>query len=261
MKSPWSRLRNRLVRWHESRIRAHVSRRVVDAAPPAPDATTPTAACHPERDFFVRTEASPDIAHVEQICAKARFGLFSRRWPAVPDGGAGCVRFRPDGFDVDVPPGTPRRWVFFQQKNPVPEPCSLSFDFTLGSEFTEFQIPFRIRHLARRCRFILVDNRSLNFEVVDRGCFLRGIRSVPLRLEIGRNYHAEVRFCKDAYAFSLDGRPILSVQIGLPWMDSSPDPFGIIFFEKSKGRRIRVPLSHMAIGRRNGETTNPGRTA
>lgn len=260
MSSPWSRLRNRLIRWHESRMRACVLSHVGDVPPPVLDMPMPPAVCNPEEAFLVRTEASPDIAHIEQICARARLGRFSRRWPAVPDGGAGRVRFLRDGFDVDVPPGTPRRWVFFQQKNPAPEPCSLSFDFILGSEFTEFQIPFRIRHLARRCRFILVDNRSLNFEVIERGYFLRAIRSVPLRLEIGRNYHAEVRFCKDAYAFSLDGRPILSVRIGLPWMDSSPDPFGIIFFEKSKGRRIQATLSHMAIGRRNGETTNPGRT-
>lgn len=242
------RIKGRLVRLFEDRLRKRTLRLVSDVASPAFDTCRLPLVETPGDVFLVRTEASPDIANLPRLRARARFGRFSRRWPPVFDGGAERVRFRPGGFDVDCAPGTPARWVFLQQKTPIPEPFALSFDLALGAEFTEFQIAFRIRHLLRRCRFILVDNRDLCFEVVDRGAFLRSVRSVPLRLNPGRTYHLEFFFSHDGDVVRLDGRPMLSVAPKLGWSDRGPAPFGIILFEKGPDRPIRASVSSLRLG-------------
>ena len=254
------RIRDRLVTRFETRLRKRILRHVSDAPPPGGALSTDLPPEeNPGEAFLVRTEASPDIVNIQRLCAQARFGRFSRRWPPVFDGGAGRVRFRRDGFDVDCAGGAPARWVFLQQRTPLAEPFALSFDLVLGSEFTEFQIAFQIRHLLRRCRFILVDNRNLCFEVVDRGAFLRSIRSTPLRLEIGRTYHMEMLFSRSACSFRLDGRTILSVAATLPWMDLRPAPFGVILFEKGAVRPIRASVSSLRLGSVDGLTQSDGR--
>ena len=247
METILKRIGNRLVRRSEERLRRRVLRHVSDAPPPpfGDDSFRATPIEEPERAFLVRTEASPDIAFLPRLRVLARWGWFSDRWPARFDGGAGRVAFRQGGFDVDVPSGRPSQWVFLQQKEPLPEPCALSFDVSLDSEFTEFQIAFRIRHILRRCRFLLVDNRSLQFEIVDRGAFVRAVRAVPLRLECGRTYHVDVMFSNGVYAFRLDGRTLLSVRVDLPWIGTEPLPFGIILFEKSEARPIRASISNL----------------
>ncbi len=248
MKNPLHSIRDRWIRLLEGRLQKRISSLVSDV--PAPDlgpSGLPLAET-PEGVFLVRTEASPDIVNLPRLRTRARFGRFSRRWPPIFDGGAGRVRFRRGGFDVDGESGAPGRWVFLQQKTPLAEPFALSFDLVLGSEFTEFQIAFQIRHILRRCRFILVDNRNLNFEVVDRGAFLRRIRSVPLRLEMGRTYRVEVLFSPKGHVFRLDGRPLLSVAARLPWIDRTPAPFGIILFEKGASRPILTSISSIRLG-------------
>ncbi len=242
------RIKGRLVRLFEARLRKRTLRLVSDVAAPAFDTSRLPLVETPVDVFLVRTEDSPDIANLPRLRAHARFGRFSRRWPPVFDGGAGRIRFRPGGFDVDCEPGVPGRWVFLQQKTPLPEPFAISFDLVLGSEFTEFQIAFRIRHVLRRCRFILVDDRDLCFEVVDRGAFLRSVRSVPLRLNSGRAYHLEFLFSHDGDVIRLDGRPMLAVTPKLGWTDRGPAPFGIILFEKGPARPIRASVSSLRLG-------------
>ncbi len=248
MENMLKRIKGRLIRLFEARLRKRTIRLVSDAAVPAFDTSRLPLVETPEDVFLVRTEASPDIANLPRLCIRARFGRFSRRWPPVFDGGAGRIRFRSGGFDIDCATGMPGRWVFLQQKTPLPEPFALSFDLVLGSEFTEFQIAFRIRHVLRRCRFILVDNRNLCFEVVDRGAFLRSVRSVQLRLEPGRTYHLEFFFSHDGDVVRLNGRPMLSVATKLGWTARGPAPFGIILFEKGPNRPIRASVSSLRIG-------------
>lgn len=248
MESILKRVEDRLVRLFEARLRKRTLRLVSDVVAPAFDTSRLPLVETPGDVFLVRTESSPDIANLPSLRARARLGRFSRRWSPVFDGGAGRVRFRPGGFDVDSAPGTPARWVFLQQKTPLPEPFALSFDLALGSEFTEFQIAFQIRHLLRRCRFILVDNRDLGFEVVDRGAFLRSVRSVPLRLEPGGTHRMEILFSHDGDVVRLDGRPMISVAPKLGWTNRGPAPFGIILFEKGPDRPIRASVSSLRLG-------------
>lgn len=153
-----------------------------------------------------------------------------------------------DHIIVDVPAGIPNRWVFLKLRNPVGDQFRINFVVKLESEFTEFQIAFNFRHLMNRIRFMLVDNRELLFQVVEKGSFITPLVSRPLSFEMERDYHCEIRVFKSQYAFSVNGDDVMAID--LPSHSAMPgDELALILFEADNQRVIRAIVRdiHLAI--------------
>lgn len=245
MNGLFNRIRNHLSGTFEKRLRAKTLRRVSDIPGLGTRERILPFIEHPETFFDIRTEQSPDIENIGRLCHAAHFGVYSRKWPEKNDGGCGRVRFRPRSFDVSAAPGQPRRWVLLQSRTLAPETFSISFDLVLRSVFTEFQFDFRIRHLARRCRFILLENRMLNFEIVDHGFFIRALRSVPLNLKLGCRHQVEVAICGNHFECRTDGKTAICVEAAVPWISGGPAAFAFILFERGTDKRIEASVSDL----------------
>jgi hypothetical protein len=197
-------------------------------------------------DFDFRDETCHEIAN---IAALACLGWW--QFEPLPLVRNECMNDRVThsaggGLKIEVPPGQSNRWVFLKLPEPVGSGFRLRFEVRLDSEFTEFQIAFNFRHLMDRARFMLVNNRELLFQIVEKGSFIPPLVVRPLKFELGRPYRCEVRVHGSRYAFSVNDRDVIAVD--LPGHNAAPgDTMVLILFEEGERREIRAVVEKIEL--------------
>ena len=112
-------------------------------------------------------------------------------------------------------------WVYLPSKKPQPNCYSIEFDYLPITEMKEtLQFDFCMQSLAKRFRFNLENNKTLKFDVVDKGFFLHCISTekwdkykIPLSLPLNKLTHVQFQIIHNKFAVSFDGNIKLAVEV------------------------------------------------
>lgn len=141
----------------------------------------------------------------------------------------------------------PDTWVYFTSKHKLPISYAIDFDFITHSETEEtLQIDFCCKSLTERLRFIIVKNRELRFEVVNRGFFIKNRNtqkafSFPLHKEV----HIRVEIINNTFIFYANHKPQMAVHINKFIAKESFCYF--IFWNYNKKEEINFEINNLKI--------------
>jgi hypothetical protein len=116
----------------------------------------------------------------------------------------------PTVIRADVPADGEERWVCVYLDPVQNQWRNFRWSFTArrDSSFREFQFAFRYVDFYNRYRFRQEDDQ-LHFDVVQEGVFYNSIAVVPLRMEMGRDYHFDVEVREQRFLLYVDGHLML----------------------------------------------------
>lgn len=158
------------------------------------------------------------------------------------------VLFEKDSLLVENTEAQPLRWIFLRYRNRIGSVYAMEYEVTVESDFTELQFAFNYRSIADRVRFMIVDNRQLVFQTVEKGAFIPPLRIRPLRLEHGRKYLVRIEVIRSSFSYSVDGSLVMS--ISLPSHAAMEnDSVAIILFEKMALKPIHARIDHLRVFR------------
>lgn len=134
--------------------------------------------------------------------------------------------------------GIPNEWIFLLIPN---ESDNYEFNFKarIKTINKEFQIAFNYESIGRRYRFNLVDNKILNFDIIEGGMFYNRLNSCPYSLKIGEIHSFTLRVNKNKFKYIIDDNEIMSIElntknilkgdIALILWNSTPNPIDVIY--------------------------------
>jgi hypothetical protein len=134
-------------------------------------------------------------------------------------------------------------WVYCILKYDFGNQYLLNFNVTLQTCFHEFQLAFMHRSLFERYRFRVVDNISLDFEIVGKGYFFHKILSVPFSFEIGKCHNIKLIIAEAKYQFIVDNQVVLTVSDAARWYNSGE--LALIFYDWEGKDDIRLKIENM----------------
>jgi hypothetical protein len=150
---------------------------------------------------------------------------------------------------------TPNRWVFLPYKKSLGSIYAIDYDIRIFSEFKEIQFGFNYESIAKRLRFMILDNRELVFQVVENGTFYQPLKSVQLSFILGRQYHVRIEVIKDSFFYYVDGKLLMSLRAVLHEAKDSQN-IVLIFWENKNQREIKATLENISIYRGKFKTNN-----
>jgi|GEM_PF-2123088 len=109
-----------------------------------------------------------------------------------------------------VPAKEKNEWILLQLKHQE-NVYEFSFDSIIKSQNTEFQIAFNFESITRRYRFNLVDNKTVNFDIIENGDFHNELLSIPFTLELNKLYHFKLKVDKNKFQYLINEKIILSI--------------------------------------------------
>jgi hypothetical protein len=136
-------------------------------------------------------------------------------------------------------------WVYWYFDEILPDAYILKLNATILNTFTEFQIAFKHKSIVERCRFRVVDNSLLSFEVVNHGYFFDKLITTPFQFEIGRNYEIQVLVKNNQYAFIVDSVTILSVTDNINMCHGKG--IALIFWDEINNSKIDLSISNLNL--------------
>ena len=156
------------------------------------------------------------------------------------------VIFSGTSLVINSPSGLPNRWVFLRFLRKVGKIYAIEHYITVNSEFTEVQFAFNLRSMMNRVRLMLVDNRELMFQTVEKGAFMPPLRRTPLRLETGRKYHIRIEVIGNCFYFYLNRELVMSLSVEGHSAEDN-DECALILWEQSSERRIDALIEDLRI--------------
>lgn len=134
--------------------------------------------------------------------------------------------------------GIPNEWIFLLIPNNS-DTYEFSFKAKIGSINSEFQIAFNYESIGKRYRFNLVNNKSLNFDIVENGTFYNQLYSIPYSLKIDTIYKFTLQVHKNQFKYLINDKKIMGIElktknllkgdIALILWNSSPNPINVIY--------------------------------
>lgn len=112
----------------------------------------------------------------------------------------------------EIPSKNENEWIFLHIPNELTT-YEFSFDATLETANSEFQIAFNIENIGKRYRFNLVNNEIINFDIVNDGVFYNKLISVPFVLNLGQTYNFKLKVNENKFQYLIDNRIVMSVLI------------------------------------------------
>lgn len=201
-------------------------------------------------EFEYKDETWNEIAYLnERIMVRAQNG---RLFP-MPDNACENTRveFHGDSFRVESHERIPNRWVMLCGKYAQGSVYAVEYDFRTDSDFTEIQFAFNYRNIAERVRLMVVDNRELIFQTVEKGAFIRPTKTRPWRFEHGRTYHVRIEVRGDVFSYIVDGEPLMTLRVPEFLAAREDDSFALIFWEKDDVRPISAEIRNFRVFRGN----------
>ena len=198
-----------------------------------------------EADFDYRDESWNEIKHLG-----ARGWLEWFQMDQVPISSNACannrVVFSENSLHVRSQGGASNRWVFLRFLRKVGCIYAIEHTLTINSEFTEVQFAFNMRSMMNRVRWIILDNRELVFQTVEKGAFVSPIIRKPLRLNLGRKYHIRIEVIRNSFYYYVDGEMLMSLTVDGHSAQVNDD-CALIFWEQGSERQIDVTLENLRI--------------
>ncbi|MBC7980915.1 MAG: hypothetical protein H7Y36_10165 [Armatimonadetes bacterium] len=156
------------------------------------------------------------------------------------------AKFSGNSLHIESSESTPQRWVFLRYLKPLGTTYAIEYDITIQSEFSELQFAFNYRSIMDRTRFMISDNRELQFQTLAKCTFIPPLKKTPLRLETGRKYRTRIEVIGDTFRYALDGKT--KMELSLKLLHARPgDGFVLIFFEKKSNHPIHATLENIVI--------------
>ena len=199
-----------------------------------------------ETDFDYKDESWNEIRHIHAILCLEWLG-FARYLPLLDNSCANTrVKFQAAQLYIESMENTPLRWIFLRYKYKPGPVFAVEHEVTVYSDFSELQFAFNYRSIADRLRFMIVDNRELIFQTVEKGAFIAPLKTRPVRLEHGRRYIVRVEVSGDCFSYFIDGTVVMSISLpSHPAM--AGDSIALILFEKDASKPIRASIEHWCI--------------
>jgi hypothetical protein len=145
---------------------------------------------------------------------------------------------------VDAPKQK-NNWVYLLLDYELGSEYLFNVDVTLQSLFHEFQIAFRHHSIAERYRFRVVDNASLDFEVIGKGYFFHKVLSVPFSFTIGKCHNVKLAVKDNAYYFLVDNAVVMSVFDSAKWFTGGS--LALIFYDWQGTNDIKLVLENLSL--------------
>jgi hypothetical protein len=198
-----------------------------------------------EREFEYKDETWNEIRHIP---ARGFLGWWDLEEVPFPDNPCTNTRASFDGNSIWINSReeSPQRWVFLRYLKPAGTIHAIEYDVTLGSKFSELQFAFNYRSIMDRVRFMIIDNRELLFQCVEKGSFIPPLRAKPVCLEIGRKYHTRIEVIGDSFSYYIDGKREMALSLSSHGARRD-DGISLIFFEQSPSRPMDVRLNNIRI--------------
>lgn len=218
--------------------------------------------CAPQADLYNWTQISGDDLETEFQFKDESWNeikhIYARGWldwlglPGLPTLENNCpntrVVFNGNSIKVRSSEHLPLRWVFIKYHIPIGKVYAIEYDVTIGSEFAELQFAFNYRSIMNRVRFMIVDNKKLILQTVEKGSFISPICTKPLTLKIGTKYRTRIEIVDDSFYYYLDGS--LKMAASLPGHGAREDDgFALILFATEPQCRIVADLDQVRIFR------------
>lgn len=225
-----------------------LKKRVRTAPPPAKEYSwSLLSSDNIEADFDYRDESWNEIIHLG-----ARGCLEWSQMNQVPFPSNLCtnsrVVFFGNSLRVRSGGGAPNRWVFLRFLHKVGCVYAIEHSLTINSEFTEVQFAFNIRSMMNRVRWIILDNRELIFQTVEKGAFIKPVFRKPLRLILGQKYQVRMEVVNNSFYYYIDGEIVASLTLD-GHTAQVHDECALIFWEQGSERQIDATLENLRVWR------------
>lgn len=168
-----------------------------------------------------------------------------------------CAPIQPDGrlsYSVSrdgnrfsfVGRDVPWSWIYLSSDEPFPEAYAVEFEYTPHTVFREFlQIVFSGNDLDNRHRFVVRDNKVLEYEMFWHGLFALPTKSVPFSLELHRASTIRLEVVGDTFTFLANGEAILTVRDRM-W-HSRPTVGKLIFWNHHEPVKMNFELGEVRL--------------
>ncbi len=135
-------------------------------------------------------------------------------------------------------------WIFL--RIPIQGQTTYSFEFKaiIHSVNTEFQLAFNYQSISKRYRSNLVNNRELNFDIINDGFFLNSLMSTPLSLEIGVQHEFKLINTPQNIQYIIDQNIVMSLRLEKPYLTHGD--IALIAWD-SQNSNIKVEYSDLKI--------------
>lgn len=141
-------------------------------------------------------------------------------------------------------------WIYLPAKEKQPIIYALDFDFITYTSMQEtLQVCFAVKSLAQRFRFVVRKNKTMHFEIIDKGFFLSQFFadiSKPFSFVLGERYHISIQVIGDVFAFYINNNLEMAVKV----KDYVPQEnyWNIIFWNGViKEQNMNVEISNFKI--------------
>lgn len=140
-------------------------------------------------------------------------------------------------------------WIYLVSKQKCPAVYALEFDYTPHTEMQEtLQIDFCCHSLSSRFRFNLENNRTLKFDITDRGCFVYWMNvkgwskyKKTCSLPLHKSTHVRLEVIKDIFAVYFDS--MLQMAVKVKGYEPCPTDWYLVFWngvEKEQAMNIEL---------------------
>lgn len=145
-------------------------------------------------------------------------------------------------------------WIYLVSKQKCPAVYAMEFDYIPHTEMKEtLQIDFCCHSLSRRFRFLLENNRTLKFDVTDRGCFVYYYNikewnkyKKPCSLPLHKTTHIRLEIINDVFAIYYDG--ILQMAIRVRGYEPCPTDWYLVFWNGvKKEQAMSIEISNFKL--------------
>ena len=200
------------------------------------------------QEFEYKDETWNEIAYLNE--RRAVLACKGKFFP-MPDNICNNTRvcFSGKSFKVESREKNANRWVMLKGKYQQGSIFAVEYDFCVESDFTEIQFGFNYRNIAERARLMVVDNRQVVFQVVERGGFIYPTKHLPWRFEHGKHYRVRIEIIENIFSYFVDGACILSVRVPSFLMAQKDCPFALIFWEAGTHRPILASVDDFRVFR------------
>ena len=145
-------------------------------------------------------------------------------------------------------------WIYLVSKQKCPAVYAMEFDYVPHTEMQEtLQIDFCCHSLSRRFRFNLENNRTLKFDITDKGCFVywsnvKGWNKYkkPCSLSLHKTTHVRLEVINDVFAIYYDS--VLQMAVRVKGYEPCPTDWYLVFWNGvEKEQAMNIELSNFRL--------------